>query len=145
MLQKSGLVEFRKGVHGGAYVKKTDTMPVVDSLKDMLHLEQIGIEDIRQVRRMLEPPIAAEAARNATPKDIERLEETSRALHEGYKSGDPAIENNPAIHKIIAEVSKNRLCAVPMALLMDIHAYRVRNIRLDERAKKKSLAFIMKL
>jgi len=137
LLEKSGLVEIRKGVHGGAYVKKTGAMPVIDSLKDMLHLEQIRLEEIRQVRLMLEPPIAAEAARNATPRDVQRIEEANRALQEGYKSGDPAIENNPAIHKVIAEASKNRLCALLMTALMDIHAYRMRNNKLDERAKKK--------
>jgi GntR family transcriptional repressor for pyruvate dehydrogenase complex len=137
LLEKSGIVEIRKGVHGGAYVKKTDAMPVVDSLKDLLHLEQISLEEIRQVRLMLEPPIAAEAARNATPRDIERLEEANRALEEGYKSGDPAVENNPAIHRVFAEASKNRLCVLLMTALMDIHAYRMRNNKLDEGAKKK--------
>jgi GntR family transcriptional repressor for pyruvate dehydrogenase complex len=137
LLEKSGIIEIRKGVYGGAYVKKTDVMPVVDSLKDMLQLEQIDLGEIRQVRLMLEPAIAAEAARNATLEDIERLEEANSALEEGYKSGDPAIENNPAIHKVIAEASKNRLCALLISALMDILAYRMRNNKLNEKEKKK--------
>jgi GntR family transcriptional regulator, transcriptional repressor for pyruvate dehydrogenase complex len=106
----------------------------------MLHLEQIGLEDIRQVRLMLELPIAAEAALKATARDIERMVEANGALEEGFKSGDPAIENNPAIHKVIAEASKNRLCALLVTALMDIHAYRMRNIRLDEKAKKRIIS-----
>jgi GntR family transcriptional repressor for pyruvate dehydrogenase complex len=137
LLERSGILEIRKGAQGGAFVKKSDTSQVVDSLKDMLKLERISLEEVKAVRLILEPPLAAEAARNAGPGDLRRLEEANLALEERYKSGDPEIENNPEIHKIISEVSKNRLSALLMSALMDIHAFRMRKIKLSKQEKKK--------
>jgi len=135
-LEKSGFVVIKKGAQGGAYVRQNDTKPVVDSLKDMLRLKEVSLEEIRQVRLVLEPILAAEAALKATAKDIERLEETRPILQEAYRSGDPVIENNPRFHILIADISENRVFKIIMKVLMDIYSYRMRNIKLDEKAKK---------
>ena len=67
---------------------------------------------------------------------MERLEEANRLLAEGYQAGEPGMENNPTIHKEIAEISGNMVLSIIMNVLMDIHALRMKNIKLDEKGKE---------
>ena len=87
-------------------------------------------------RLIFEPQIAAQAAKKATREDVERLEETNRLLAEGYQAGESGMENNPTIHKEIAEISGNKVLSIIMNVLMDIHALRMKNIRLGEKEKE---------
>ena len=135
-LEKSGFVEIRKGVLGGAYITKNDSRPVIESLKDMLFLGQVNHDEIAQVRLALEPTFAAQAAKKAGPKEIARCEEANRKLKTLFEMKDPMIQHDTAIHTLIAEISGNRVFAIIMNVLMDIHAYRMRNIKLDDKGKK---------
>jgi GntR family transcriptional repressor for pyruvate dehydrogenase complex len=135
-LEKSGFLTIKKGNKGGAFISKIDPRLVVDSFNNMIRVGQVSHEEILQARLIFEPPIAAEAAKKANKKDVARLEKANQELAEGYYSSKPGGENNPTIHKIIAEVSGNRVLSIIMDVLMDIHALRMKSIQLDEKGKK---------
>ena len=134
-LEKAGFVVIKKGARGGAYVSTVNSRLAVDSLKDMLRLGQVDLQEVLHARLILEPPIAAEAALKATREDIARLEEANRIVRDGYK-GEAAVENNPILHKELAEITGNRVLSIMMNVLMEIHASRMKDIRLDSRGKK---------
>jgi len=140
-LERSGLLVIKKGVTGGGYVLKSDATPVVESLKDMLHLGQVNLEDIAQARLAIEPTVCSLAAQKASPEDIERLEEINRMLGKAFHSGDPFRENDPKIHSVIAEISGNQVFAIIVKALMEIHAYRMQSIKLDKNAKRDILEY----
>jgi GntR family transcriptional repressor for pyruvate dehydrogenase complex len=135
-LEKSGFVEIRRGVLGGAYVTKNDSSPVIESLKDMLYLGQVNHDEIAQVRLALEPMLAAQAAQKAGPKDIARCEEAIQTLERLFEMKDPIIQHDTAIHTLIAEISGNRVFIIIINVLMDILGHRMRNIKLDDKGKK---------
>lgn len=140
-LERSGLLEIKKGVTGGAYVLKTDAEPVVRSLKDMLMLGQVSIEEIAEARLVIEPTLCALAAEKATPEDIARLEQINQTLKDLFDTGDPFRENDPRIHTVIAEISGNKVLAITVKALMEIHAARMREIKLNQRVKKDILHY----
>lgn len=135
-LEKSGFIIIKKGARGGAYVSAINSRFAVDSLKDMLRMGQVSLEEILHARLLLEPPIAAEAALKATQRDIERLEKAEQIVEHGHKSGEPAIANNPILHLEIAEITGNKVLSLMMNVLMGIHAFRMRNIKVDAKGKK---------
>ena len=135
-LEKAGFVIIKKGNKGGAFISKIDPRLVVDSLNNMIRVGQVSHEEILQARLIFEPQLASQAAKKATKEDVERLEEANRLLAEGYQAGEPGMENNPTIHKEIAEISGNRVLSIIMNVLMDIHALRMKNIRLGEKGKE---------
>ncbi len=135
-LEKAGFVIVKAGALGGAFISTLDPSLVVDSLKNMLRAGRVTHEDILQARLIFEPPIASEAAKKATPKDIERLEDAHRIHEEWYQTGDPTIENNPLLHKEIASITGNEVLCIIMNVLMDIHAHRMKHLKLDEKGKK---------
>ncbi|MBW1801438.1 MAG: FadR family transcriptional regulator [Deltaproteobacteria bacterium] len=54
-LEKSGLLNIKTGVQGGAFVTEVNTRPIMASLEDMMQARQISHEEILQVRLFLEP------------------------------------------------------------------------------------------
>lgn len=135
-LEKAGLLKIKKGVLGGAYVNVSSPKPIVDSFKDMLQLGQVNLEEIRQARLVIEPTVAAEAARRAKEEDIKKLEETCKRHAEELISGGAAVEHDQSVHSLIAEISGNRVFALLMKVLTDIHAFRMKGIRLDDNGKR---------
>ncbi|MFZ7110881.1 MAG: FadR/GntR family transcriptional regulator [Desulfatiglandales bacterium] len=134
-LEKAGLIKVKKGVLGGAYVNISDPRPIVDSFKDMLQLGQVSLEEIRQARLAIEPPVAAEAARRAGKEDIKKLEEACQRHAEELMCGGADIGHDQSVHSLIAEISGNRVFALLMKVLTDIHASRMKGIRLDDQGK----------
>ncbi|UCG09431.1 MAG: FadR family transcriptional regulator [Desulfobacterales bacterium] len=139
-LERSGFVVVKKGVQGGAFViQKGNSKPMVDHLRDMLRLRQVSLEEILQARLIIEPEIAAEAARKATAKDIELLEEITRDQLRGFDSENPVMQydRNPRFHRIIAEMTGNQVFIIIMQILMEIHAFRMNQFSLDKKTIRK--------
>ena len=134
-LESKGLIEIKKGVRGGGYVKKFSTEPVIESLKNMIGLNKIDINTIAEARLSIEPNISSLAARKATPKDTAYLQEINERLKKAFESGDSSIENDPGIHTVIAEIAGNRILQMIAEALVDIHTYSMRDVKLDEDSK----------
>lgn len=135
-LERSGFVVVKKGVQGGAFVlQKGDSTPMVNYLRDMMRLRQVSLDEIVQARLIIEPEVAAAAAQKATPADIELLEEITRDQLRGFDSENPVMQfdRNPRFHRIIAEITGNQVFIIIMQILMEIHAFRMNQFKLDEK------------
>lgn len=139
-LERAGFVVVRKGVQGGAFViQKGDSKPMVNHLRDMMRLRQVSLEEILQARLIIEPEVAAAAAQKATTKDIELLEEITRHQLKGFDSENPVMQfdRNPRFHRIIAEMTGNQVFIIIMQILMEIHAFRMNQFKLDKKTIRK--------
>lgn len=65
--------------------------------------------DLCEVRMMLEPKIARNAALNATEKDIHDLKRAVKAVEENIYRNESHRENDIQLHEIIARLSKNEV------------------------------------
>lgn len=63
--------------------------------------------DLLEVRMLIEPPIAAMAARNATQEDIVLLEESYNKVERLILAGLPYLKEDVIYHQRIAAASKN--------------------------------------
>ncbi|MBW2066036.1 MAG: FadR family transcriptional regulator [Deltaproteobacteria bacterium] len=139
-LERSGFVVIKKGAQGGAFViKKGDSKPTVSHLRDMLRLREVSLEEVLQARLLIEPGVTAEAASRATKKDIEILEDITRAQEKAFNSRNPVIQydRNPRFHSFIAEITGNQVFIIIMQILMEIHAFRMNRFKLDEKTMAK--------
>jgi len=139
-LERSGFVVVKKGVQGGAFViKKGNSKPMVDYLRDVMRLRQVSLEEILQARVIIEPEVAAAAAEKATPKDIKLLEEITRDQLGGFDSENPVMQfdRNPRFHRIIAEITGNQVFIIIMQILSEIHAFRMNQFKLDEKTMRR--------
>ena len=106
-LAAQGILEVRRG--SGTYVKSRE--PIQD---DPLGLNQIEDEyakamDILEVRLMLEPEIAANAAKNATEEDKQKLKQLCDETEALYVLNEDHTHKDSEFHSQIAKCSKNQV------------------------------------
>lgn len=136
-LEKSGFVVVKKGVQGGAYVlQKGDTKDITNRLRDVLRLREVSLEEVLRARLIIEPEVAAEAARNISDEDIRLLEEITSHQLGSFDPQNPVTQydRNPRFHRILAELTGNQVLIIIQEILMEIHAHRMNQITLDKQA-----------
>lgn len=106
-LVSRGILEVRRG--SGTYVIST-----CSSREDPLGLFRLQDKyklalELFDVRLMLEPEIAAQAAEHAEEEDLEQLKALRDQVEEIYRSGGDHIPKDIEFHTCIAGCSKNRV------------------------------------
>jgi DNA-binding FadR family transcriptional regulator len=137
-LEAKGLLTVKTGMRGGAFLTPISSKPVMESFQAMLSIGQLDHGDILQARLIIEPQVAAEAARKYSAKYEALLDECSRVLEEGFKTGDVFLEHNPNpnLHRVIAEMTGNPLIILIMDILMDKTVKRQATVKLDAEAQR---------
>jgi GntR family transcriptional regulator, transcriptional repressor for pyruvate dehydrogenase complex len=124
-LEATGAVELRHG--SGVYVR-ADVARLIMVNPNRLRLDQAAIVDLLEARELIEPHLAAAAARNATDGQLADLEEafsrTTAAL-----SQDQALHvANMGFHRTIARLAGNGALAQVLDSLIDLHDQEQRHI-----------------
>jgi len=75
ILEVSGLVTIKKGPTGGIFVTDVYHKPITNSINNLITSGRVTIDHLFDVRLLIEPHIAMEAALHAKDEDIQRLQE----------------------------------------------------------------------
>lgn len=86
LLQERGLVEMKVG--SGIYVIDMPPSVVADSIQRYFTFGNCSFQDLVTLRCILEPEMAALAARSATAEDLDLLNQTIQKLDDAYDRGD---------------------------------------------------------
>ncbi len=113
VLEARGIVEVRQGE--GTRVRTPDAATLVAPLSALLEVRRELVRHLFDLRRMIEPQFAAEAARRITPAHLERLQEIVARQAARTARGEFPIEEDEAFHRGIVEATGN-----PVAL--EVHA-----------------------
>ena len=134
-LEVMGIVESRHG--SGTVVRDLSTDSLVVPLASVLaHKRELVIELI-DVRRMIEPALAARAAANATEEELSRLEDILRRQTEKVRRGEPSIEEDTEFHYTIALAARNTVVLRVLDVLMDLlHDSRARSLQVKGRPER---------
>jgi GntR family transcriptional regulator, transcriptional repressor for pyruvate dehydrogenase complex len=73
-LEMAGLVELRKGVKGGAFIREGDPDVVTRSISDMVNLGRITLESLTESRVLLQESVIRLACERADENDFAALE-----------------------------------------------------------------------
>lgn len=118
-MEHRGLVVSRPG--SGTYIASGSTEGLLRAFTALAEEEQ-ALQDIFELRMLVEPPIAALAALRATPQDQQRLEsilQEQRELLEGERS---AAQADVAFHSALAEAAHNQALLRLATALMEVLA-----------------------
>jgi GntR family transcriptional repressor for pyruvate dehydrogenase complex len=116
-LELMGMLEPRQGA--GTIVRET----TADSLKpfaDALKQRKEMVTDLLDFREMLEPPLAARAAKNVNLEQIQGLKEILQRQEQKMAAGEPAITEDAEFHYTIALASRNTVVLKVIDLVMDL-------------------------
>lgn len=106
-LASRNILEVRQG--SGTYLSMKNGVP-----EDPLGLEWEGLDeqmglDMIDVRLMLEPAIAAQAAIHADPVHIDALLAQCEKIEACIRAGMPSLEEDARFHQMIAQCTGNRI------------------------------------
>jgi GntR family transcriptional repressor for pyruvate dehydrogenase complex len=105
-LESLGLVTIKTGegtfVASGSEVLLSPLVSVILQQKDVLL-------DIFEARKVIEPEIAALAAKRAGPEEIRRLEEILEDQGREIARGDTGVEADTAFHSLLTQSTKNKV------------------------------------
>jgi GntR family transcriptional repressor for pyruvate dehydrogenase complex len=131
-LQVMRLVRSRQG--GGTAVCEISADTLASPLSQALAGQQGLIAELIEARKIIEPPLAARAAVNATEEEIERLEEILCRQEEKTRRSEPVLEEDSDFHYTIALAARNSVVRRMVDLLMDLlRASRSRNMQIPGR------------
>jgi GntR family transcriptional repressor for pyruvate dehydrogenase complex len=131
-LVENDLVESRQGA--GNFVREVADGRFASTLAGAILRGRPGLRDIFEVRKLIEPEIAALAARNASPLDMERMDEVLAEQERAVRGGKPAADADQRLHGLLAEASGNAiLCDMVKVLHEDFTQSRVDVLQSPER------------
>lgn len=86
-LERGGMIELRRGVKGGTYVRQATPSLVTQSLDDLLTVGGVSIAALTESRTIVQTAVVRLACERGTEADFDRLEEsialTARLTREG--------------------------------------------------------------
>ena len=134
-LELSGLVEARQGL--GTVVRERSADAVLNPLTNVLVQKRKLVGELLDVRKMIEPPLAARAAQHATPDEVAEMENILRRQEEKMRAGDLAIEEDNDFHYAIALAADNSVVLKVLDVLMDLlRDTRERSLQVEGRPER---------
>ena len=135
-LEHMGLIDVRKGIGGGAHIVEVDIEVTKQSLANFLYFKDLTIENLSELRKLIEPHAAGKAAEHISKDDLEelgKLNETARGnLNNNLLEEKSHDEIN--FHRVIAQNTGNPI----LILILDF----VENLLEDfKKVLKPDLAF----
>jgi GntR family transcriptional repressor for pyruvate dehydrogenase complex len=117
-LEGLGLLEVRQGVAGGSYVTEIALEKARDSIIGFFHFKRLSLQNLVEVRLMLEPEIAAKVALLITPDDLKKLHDLNRNCARVIKGeiSSSLRQDFLEFHRIIASVMGNPI----LTFLLDV-------------------------
>src|ERR687896_2010650 len=98
-LENEGLVMTRQG--SGTFITAVTVEAIIQPLASLLSRGKDALIDLFEMRRLVEPGIAALAAERATPADIVRLKEICAAQEQQINHDTSAVDSDAAFHLTI--------------------------------------------
>jgi len=129
------LVERRQG--DGTYVIASSEEAIVQPLATSLFHEKDDIIDIFSLRKIVEPEVAQLASENATPEEINELEEILKEQEQEAVNGKSPVQRDSEFHYSLARMAKNRVLERLLFAVVDLLGKtREKYLQTEERKQK---------
>jgi GntR family transcriptional repressor for pyruvate dehydrogenase complex len=127
-LERSGLLQVKKGPKGGLFVAQNYNRPINDSILNLLAGGEASLEDLFEMRLLIEPYAAARSAELATEKDFAALDELIENAEADRKLGNSPRAHNIEFHGHLLRLSGNPVLLVVGEAVLRILADRIQTL-----------------
>jgi len=123
-LEMAGILEFRKGMHGGAFVREGHGSAVIAGFTDLFRLGMFEPEHLKEARLLVGMAVTRAACRRATEGDIAALRANLEASDAAVREGRTAERMRLGLefHRQLAKGSGNPIYMVLTDALMEVQA-----------------------
>ena len=119
-LELAGILRVQKGAGGGTFVCHDLDKPLVTSIENLLAGGDITLNDLFEMRLILEPPAAALAAQRARPHDLGPLQEILQQAQDNISDPSTLRDNNLEFHRRLVALAGNPLLSVLCETVLSI-------------------------
>lgn len=137
VLESQGLITIRRGRGGGPVVTHPDLGPISMALAASLQLQHTTVGDLDEARRLIEPQLAGQLARDHRKVDLSGLEAAVEAAAAAAEANDGMAFGLAAagVHEALVRSAGNRTLSTLSGLLEHmVRAYYTRNTGRFDRA-----------
>jgi len=143
ILENSGILEIKRGMQGGAFVRDPDVRFVNNFLRDMFSMGNIKVFDLTEARMAVEPFTVKLATERITEELLEQIRQNLRETQECLRCNNPIDARLLTLefHRIIAQASGNPVIFFMIDSIMDIMENNVSTIFISTAAVERTLLF----
>src|SRR5437660_2263101 len=121
-LETKRLIISRTGM--GNFVADLPIESLIAPLAKLLIEEKTALADIFELRKLIEPHIAALAAERATKADIERMKGILEKQNQAVGRGETGVEADAELHFAIGQATQNQALEKLVSGLMEVLSHR---------------------
>ncbi len=132
-LEQFGILEIRRGMDGGAFIRDPGTEFVNNFLQDMFSMGKIKISNLTEARLAVEPYAVKLAIERMTEDVLEKIRQNIRETREclDKDNRNDARLLDLEFHRIIAQASRNPVIYFMVDSIMDIMENNISSIPLS--------------
>jgi DNA-binding FadR family transcriptional regulator len=121
-LEIAGIVELKKGVKGGAFVRPGDPNSMRRVIQDLVHLGAISLDDLTEARMLVQSGVVRLACQRASKADLAAIEENIDKTEEMTKAGrnEERIRYVTQFYRLLALSTRNEVLTIMVDSLTDI-------------------------
>lgn len=119
-LETLGFLEIKQGAGGGPFVVEVDMETARDGLINFLHFKNLSIENLSEVRLIIEPYVAEHAAKKISKEDLIELEENILESDKEILLGDISHYHEIHFHRKLASVLENPIIMLVIDFVEDL-------------------------
>jgi len=135
-LENAGIIELRKGVKGGAFIREGDPAKVTEMMQDMVSLGWVSLDSLTEARILLQESVVRLAAERATTNDFALLEANIAHSEELTQRGDflERRDTFAEFYKIICRSTGNEVLSFVIDALVGVQRNVLARIRPEPKA-----------
>ena len=111
-LESNGLLMVKKGPKGGIFVVQDYERPIVDTISNLLASNEMTLENLFEVRLLIEPYAAARVAEIGTEADFDLLEKTIDEAQREHDANVSVRHRYIDFHRQILRLTRNPLLSI---------------------------------
>ena len=119
-LETDGLLEKRRGVHGGSFVAHPGSEKMGEWVINYFRIGAITPEELVDFRQILEPALVALAAQRRSEEDLRAIKAIIDEIDQGIRRGQASTPKAVEFHRLVGEACHNRLISVVMEALVKV-------------------------
>jgi DNA-binding FadR family transcriptional regulator len=120
VLESEGLIDIRRGAHGGARVQAPNGDTAARYAGLLLEFRATRLEDVYDARDIIEPACVAILCHRRTPADLRRLRDAIAAARDALDDPLTLIRLHSDFHATVVEAAGNHTMAILHGMVRDI-------------------------
>lgn len=141
-LEMIGLIESRPGE--GTFIRENTDKNILEPLSLILLLEEDSVEELVELRRVLEVDSARLAAKRIEQEELDELKKYIDMLASSSGFEEESVEADRMFHYTIAKASKNKVLYYTMISISEAMDFHIKNTRTKLVSREKTMKVFLK-